>query len=349
MAAALGLCLALAASTASHANETALLAEAVALYKGDRTTLEGARAIRDILDRIVADHPATTLAADVLFGNPVGGIDVAVIDRRLREARKARQAALTVLAASAAAPAPAAPDTSAALEAPPPQVGPASSDVANPPPVIGSAGDVAAPLAPATELSEAAMALDKQAIRDIQARLLVLGFDPNGIDGEAGRGTRAAISAWQESVALPVTGFIDVAQRQRLTSASQRALSEWLALPENQKLYNPPPPVPLSAESVSGDWTFATSCGSKSRFPGRKMSGAMRIQLAADGSFSGPVRNSQGFEGTISGQLRGRSVEGRIEMGILVGNPRFTGRVRDDSLTIVGRDSNGCSLTVRKG
>ena len=338
-AAVFGLCLALANTTGSRADEKGLLAEAVALYKGDETSLVDMKAIQDILDRIVADHSSSTIAVDVLFRNPVGGIDVAKLDQRLRDDRRARRSSMEASSVDGNAAEPGG------------QVAPTDSDAMMPQELSTSGPEASVdtpPLAPATEQSEAALALDKAAVRDIQARLLVLGFDPNGIDGSIGRGTRAAVSAWQVSVGAPATGFLETTQLQKLTAMSQPVLSDWLTSAENQRLYQPPPPIPLTAENVSGVWSYTSSCGAKSRAPGRKSTGEMQIVLGGNGTFSGPARNSQGFNGTISGQLSDRSVRGRLDWGLLVGRVDFTGRIKDDSLTLVGRDNFGCSFVTTK-
>lgn len=50
----------------------------------------------------------------------------------------------------------------------------------------------------------------------LQQRLTAKGFDTNGFDGVIGRGTRAAISAYQQSAGLPVTGAPSLELLQRL-------------------------------------------------------------------------------------------------------------------------------------
>lgn len=89
----------------------------------------------------------------------------------------------------------------------------------------------------ADENAENILALDGNAVRDIQARLLVLGHDPNGIDGRIGKGTRTAVSAWQVSYGIPVTGFLDERQLTELRSVSETALQDWLQNSENRQRY----------------------------------------------------------------------------------------------------------------
>lgn len=74
------------------------------------------------------------------------------------------------------------------------------------------------------EAGEAALSLNRDQRRDVQRDLSLLGFDPRGIDGVFGPGTRAALRAHQRSLDLPETGFLGERQLQRLQSdAAQRA------------------------------------------------------------------------------------------------------------------------------
>lgn len=62
------------------------------------------------------------------------------------------------------------------------------------------------------EAGEAALALNREARRDVQRDLSLLGFNPRGVDGVFGPGSRAAISAHQRSLGLPETGFLSAEQ-----------------------------------------------------------------------------------------------------------------------------------------
>lgn len=59
---------------------------------------------------------------------------------------------------------------------------------------------------------EAALKLNREARRDVQRDLSLLGFNPRGIDGVFGPGSRTAISAHQRSLGLPETGFLSAEQ-----------------------------------------------------------------------------------------------------------------------------------------
>jgi len=76
----------------------------------------------------------------------------------------------------------------------------------------------------AAEAAEQALALDRAARREIQRNLALLQFDPRGIDGIFGRGTRAAIRAWQASRGFEESGFLSANQLSALSAqASLRA------------------------------------------------------------------------------------------------------------------------------
>ncbi len=199
-----------------------------------------------------------------------------------------------------------------------------------------------------TAESETALALDKQAIRDIQARLSVLGHDPNGIDGVMGRGTRGAIQAWQASRGFPATGYLSASQMVALRIQSEAQLQSWLAFPDNSDLYNPPPPIPIGPTEMSGNWRFTTTCGTRSKIGQQKITGAMKVRHVGGGNYTGQVKTSQGFTGRFNGRLSGRRMSGEINYGFLLGRVRSNGVVADQKLAISGRDSNGCSFYAAK-
>ena len=61
------------------------------------------------------------------------------------------------------------------------------------------------------EAVEEALGLGPDDRRLMQTGLASLGFDPGSADGVFGRRTRAAITAWQKSVGIPATGYLDAA------------------------------------------------------------------------------------------------------------------------------------------
>jgi len=79
----------------------------------------------------------------------------------------------------------------------------------------------------ADEASEKALALNRRARRQVQRRVKLLGFNPRGVDGVFGPGSRSAISAWQESRSIPTTGFLDAAQVAALNVQSETLYAAW--------------------------------------------------------------------------------------------------------------------------
>jgi peptidoglycan hydrolase-like protein with peptidoglycan-binding domain len=58
------------------------------------------------------------------------------------------------------------------------------------------------------EGAESALGLSREVRRAVQRDLELLGYDPRGIDGVFGRGTRTAIAAWQRANRAPETGYL---------------------------------------------------------------------------------------------------------------------------------------------
>jgi peptidoglycan hydrolase-like protein with peptidoglycan-binding domain len=75
-------------------------------------------------------------------------------------------------------------------------------------------------------MTEEALTLSRDQRRTVQRQLSLLGFDPRGIDGLFGRGSRAAISDWQDSIGLPRTGYLSRDQLTRLTAQADRRAAE---------------------------------------------------------------------------------------------------------------------------
>jgi len=84
-------------------------------------------------------------------------------------------------------------------------------------------------------LVEEGLNLTRPQRRAIQSNLAILGFDPRGIDGIFGPGTRAAISAWQRSIAVPDFGYLNANQISRLQNASDRRRRELDAEAERRR------------------------------------------------------------------------------------------------------------------
>ena len=90
--------------------------------------------------------------------------------------------------------------------------------------------DAIAPVtvAPTPQEIETALHLSRNARREIQTNLTLLGYDTRGVDGILGRGSRAAIASWQGSQRLDPTGYLTDAQIARLNdqSEAERAIGQ---------------------------------------------------------------------------------------------------------------------------
>lgn len=74
--------------------------------------------------------------------------------------------------------------------------------------------------------AEDALNLSRDQRRAIQRQLSLMGFDPRGIDGLFGPGSRAAITGWQRANAEPATGFLTRDQILRLAAQAERRAAE---------------------------------------------------------------------------------------------------------------------------
>ncbi len=314
-----------------HAQDGAetMLAEAEALFQTAETPEQMAQ-VRTVLDQIIEMHPTSDIAIGILLGEQVGTIDVTQLNARLDDGTQAL------------------PEDSGAGETSAASGGSGIVEQPTTDPAASTAAQNASPLPPGTEATEQALDLSKQDIRDLQARLLVLGHDPNGVDGLAGRGTRAALGAWQAGQGVAATGYLNADQRARLQAQSETLLAAWRTDPENDKLYLPPPPIALGPGNLSGTWRFTTTCGRNSKLGNMRITGVMNVRHAGGNRYSGPVRQSQGFRGQFNGRLEERRMSGSINWGLLLGTIQVVGTIADQSLTMSGRDSNRCSFFARK-
>ena len=76
------------------------------------------------------------------------------------------------------------------------------------------------------ERIEEALGLTRDERRAVQRHLALLGFDPRGIDGIFGPGSRRAITAWQTREGYEATGFMDRDQVFRLAAQAARRAAE---------------------------------------------------------------------------------------------------------------------------
>lgn len=82
---------------------------------------------------------------------------------------------------------------------------------------------------PSSEYSETGMALTRTERREIQGRLVSLGYDTRGVDGVFGAGSRAGISDWQQEMPVAATGYLNRPQLDYLNALTEETYPKWLA------------------------------------------------------------------------------------------------------------------------
>lgn len=85
------------------------------------------------------------------------------------------------------------------------------------------------------ERTEQALDLNRDQRREIQRDLSLLDYNTRGIDGIFGRGTRAAIRAWQQAQGFAATGFLTDDQISRLDAQAERRAAELEAEAERRR------------------------------------------------------------------------------------------------------------------
>lgn len=85
-------------------------------------------------------------------------------------------------------------------------------------------------------LAERELNLSRIRKRQIQEWLLALGYNPRGIDGLFGRGSRNAIAAWQKANEFERTAFLTAEQVERLSIDGEAALAEQRRIAEEKRL-----------------------------------------------------------------------------------------------------------------
>lgn len=84
-------------------------------------------------------------------------------------------------------------------------------------------------------LAEEALNLSRAQRRSVQQSLAILAFDPRGIDGIFGDGTRRAIANWQQVNGYPQTTYLTLEQINRLDAQGSRRAAEIEAEAERQR------------------------------------------------------------------------------------------------------------------
>ena len=87
----------------------------------------------------------------------------------------------------------------------------------------------------AARLEEEGLGLSRDARREIQRDLSVLGYNTRGIDGIFGRGSRAAVGNWQAASGMAKTGYLTADQIGRLDGQATRRVAELEAEAERKR------------------------------------------------------------------------------------------------------------------
>ncbi|SDK19507.1 peptidoglycan-binding domain-containing protein [Aliiruegeria lutimaris] len=85
-------------------------------------------------------------------------------------------------------------------------------------------------------LAEEELALSRADRRRIQRELTLLDYEPRGVDGVFGPGSRAAITRFQVRNGFPGTGYLDATQVERLALQAERRAAEVAAEQRRQEL-----------------------------------------------------------------------------------------------------------------
>lgn len=122
----------------------------------------------------------------------------------------------------------------------------------------------------------------KEDVKDVQRALKTLGLYDKGIDGDFGRGSRAAVVAYQKSLGLAETGSLTAAQRVRLFDDARQA-----GYQREAALNSTPAPIQKQAsevpvvQAVAVAPTFAEYPLAKSQFEAFGSSFLMSGQISA--------------------------------------------------------------------
>lgn len=120
--------------------------------------------------------------------------------------------------------------------------------------------------------AEEGLSLNREARRDIQRDLTILNFDPRGIDGIFGPGTRSAITNWQQQNGFSQTSFLTNEQITRLDAQAARRAAELEAEAERAR-----------AEKEQLDRAFWAETGAQGDEPGYRA----YLERFPDGIFAG--------------------------------------------------------------
>lgn len=151
-----------------------------------------------------------------------------------------------------------------------------------------------APLGP--DEIEASLGLTRTQWREAQASLKALGFDPNGVDGVPGRGTRSALGHWQAARGQTSNGYLTGDLFKRLVNEAAPKIAALKAEQERLARLDP----------ISGSWR------GKARYTGNRgkpFSFKARMSKSGDrfsGTMSEPNTFAKANVSRLFSNLRGR-------------------------------------------
>ena len=127
-------------------------------------------------------------------------------------------------------------------------------------------------LAETAEARERALALDRAARIEVQRRLALMGYDPQGIDGVLGPLSRSAITAWQRDFGFAQTGHLDEAV---IASIEERSVERWAEWEAERALRQRHAARPLAAPDATAEPAERAACirGSDGRIVERQSFG----------------------------------------------------------------------------
>ncbi|MCK0120491.1 peptidoglycan-binding protein [Loktanella sp. F6476L] len=131
----------------------------------------------------------------------------------------------------------------------------------------------------AARLAEEALSLSRDARRDIQRDLTILNFDPRGIDGIFGPGSRSAVTNWQQQNGFSQTSYLTTEQINQLDAQAARRAAELEAEAERAR-----------AEKERLDRAFWAETGAQGDEPGLRA----YLERFPDGSFAAQATEQLG-------------------------------------------------------
>ncbi|MEM9434944.1 MAG: peptidoglycan-binding domain-containing protein [Pseudomonadota bacterium] len=269
--------------------------------------------VAGLLNLIVQTQPQSDLARSIQAQAVIDGLDVAVVSAAARSARP--ELAL-----------PSAPLV------PSPQAGTLAAQQA---PQIGNG------LAPAPGVDPLALQpqrSEKEIVQDLQTTLNTLGCGAGTPDGVAGKKTRRAFGRFLKLTASPIPA------EDYATEGAVQAVRQAIAT-HGADICNARWAFANAPYAMGQNWGFRADC--QLLFRKVRVTGSMDLNVIDNQRFNGTIRNSRGYNGRISGSVRGNSVSAVMNWsnGLRETATLYMSR---NSLTVSGKNSSGCDVVAWK-